>query len=74
MPPIALSDSQLDIVLNASRPLQPHQRPAFLEAVAQALRGQPIGDGVVFRICHEQQRLMFDPPDVSESGRVSKYR
>jgi len=32
--PIALSDSQLDMILNAARPLQPDQRGPFLEAVA----------------------------------------
>jgi hypothetical protein len=66
--PIALSDSQLDMIIRASRPLQPHQREAFLEAVAQALHGQPIGDGTVYKACREQQRLMFDPPDLTTTG------
>jgi hypothetical protein len=69
MRPIALSDSQLDIVLNASRPLPPDRRGEFLEAVARALHGQPIGDGTVFKVCGEQQAKLFDPPDLS-TGRM----
>jgi hypothetical protein len=37
MPPLALTDSQLDTVYRAAGPLAPAVRPAFLELVAQSL-------------------------------------
>jgi hypothetical protein len=37
MPPLALTDSQLDTVYRAAGPLAPAVRPAFLELMAQSL-------------------------------------
>ena len=77
MPPIRLSDSELDAVMSAARPLAVERRDAFLQQVAGALqRCGELGPGVVHRICAEAQRAHFDPPDLSAgaSGRVSKYR
>jgi hypothetical protein len=39
MPPIRLSDSELDAVMAAARPLAVERRDAFLQAVAGALQG-----------------------------------
>jgi hypothetical protein len=37
-----------------AEPLHPHDRGAYLRAVADALRGQPeIDDGLLARICRE---------------------
>ena len=75
MPPIRLSDSELDAVMAAARPLAVERRDAFLQQVAITLqRCGEIGPGVVHRICAEVQRVHFDPPDLS--GRVGggKYR
>ena len=49
--PINLSDEQLSHVTRLAEPLAPHDRSAFLAALAQLLRHepQPLGDGVVFR-------------------------
>jgi hypothetical protein len=70
MPPIHLSDSELDAVMAAARPLAVERRDAFLQAVAGALRGcGEIGPGVVHRVCAETQRAFFDPPDLSRPGR-----
>jgi hypothetical protein len=33
-----------------------------------------LGPGVVHRICAEQQRAFFDPPDLGHGNGVSKYR
>jgi len=77
MPPIRLSDSELDAVMSAARPLAVERRDEFLQAVANALQGcGEIGPGVVHRICAEAQRQHFDPPDLGAGaqGRVSKYR
>ena len=74
MRPLALSDSQLDTIMRAAGPLPPAQRAAFLHDVAAARNGHELGDGLVARVCAEQQRRCFDAPDLSGSGAVSKYR
>ena len=66
---LKLTDSELDQVYAAARPLDVDLRDAFLRAVANALAGQQtIGPGLVARTCRELQRQFFDPPD------TSKYR
>ena len=45
MPPLALSDSQLDAVLAAAAPLPVTARDQFLVDLAAALQGQDLGDG-----------------------------
>jgi hypothetical protein len=77
MPPLALTDSQLDAVYQAAGPLSPAVRPAFLELVAQALAGAgEIGDGTVARVCAEVQRRFWVPPPLAAGapGRGAKYR
>jgi hypothetical protein len=70
MPPIRLSDSELDAVMAAARPLPVERRDAFLQAVAGALAGcGEIGPGVVHRICAETQGRFFDPPDLTHPSR-----
>ena len=52
MPPIRLTDSELEAVLAAARPLAVDRRDDFLQAVAGALQScGEIGDGVVHRVC-----------------------
>ena len=61
--PLRLSDSELDAVMRAAQPIEPANRGAFLEAVAARLaRTSELGEGVVFRICAELQRLYFNAP------------
>jgi hypothetical protein len=61
--PIALSDSELDIIFNAARPLAVQKRDAFLQDVAKHLAALPVrGDGIVHRVVAEVQREHFDPP------------
>jgi len=75
MPPVRLSDDELDAVMTAARPLDPHQRDGFLEEVASALATcGVIGPGVVHRICSEIQRRYFDAPELDGRGGVPKYR
>jgi hypothetical protein len=77
MPPIRLSDSELDAVLAAARPLDVRMRDAFLQRVASELgRCGELGPGVVHRVCAEVQREYFDPPQFATgaSGRTGKYR
>jgi hypothetical protein len=77
MPPIRLSDSELDAVMAAARPLAVERRDAFLQAVAGALQGcRELGPGVVHRVCAETQRAFFDPPQLAAGapGHGAKYR
>jgi hypothetical protein len=63
--PLALSDDELAMMVAAARPLAPHQRDGFLQAVADELsRCGQVGPGVVHRICREMQRKFFDAPDL----------
>jgi hypothetical protein len=64
--PLRLSDSQLDAVFAASRPLQPGDRDAFLLELAAALAGivDP-GDGDIARAIRQTQRRFFDPPELN---------
>lgn len=65
MPPIKLTDAELDAVLAAARPLDVRVRDAFLQAVADALQGySEIGPGLVGRVVSQIQKQYFDPPDL----------
>jgi hypothetical protein len=60
---LKLSDSELDVIFAAARPLQVEDRDAFLRAVAERLSSLPhLGDGLVFQICREVQREHWNPP------------
>ena len=60
---LGLTDSELDIVFAAARPLEVANRDAFLQAVAERLSSLPhLGDGLVFQICREVQREHWEPP------------
>ena len=73
--PLKLSDSELDAVMAAARPLDVSLRDAFLQQVASALQGcREIGPGVVYRVAAETQRRFFEPPDLSKARDQSKYR
>jgi hypothetical protein len=75
MPPLALSDSQLETVYRAASPLAPEVRGAFLELVAQRLAGAgEIGDGTVARVCAEAQRRFWIPPELARRAGTSKWR
>jgi hypothetical protein len=63
MPPVKLTDAQLDAILAAARPLAVGDRDAFLQDVAAALQGRSeLGDGDVYRAIADVQRRHHDPP------------
>jgi hypothetical protein len=70
MPPLSLSDAQMD-AMRAAGPLQPDQRDVFLERVAARLRGREIGDGVIGRVCAEEQRNLLSAERCA-SGKYSR--
>jgi hypothetical protein len=53
----------MDMVLHAAKPLSPLERDGFLQALAEALRGQhEIGDGALYRAIRIVQQKHFKPP------------
>jgi hypothetical protein len=64
--PICLSDSELNAVMDACRPLAPHARDRFLRQVAAAIvaLGPERGDGAVHRAIRSVWREHFDAPDL----------
>jgi hypothetical protein len=60
--PLALSDSQYTMLIEIARPLPVELREEFLERVAQKLRGQELGDGVVYKAAMATQRELFSYP------------
>jgi hypothetical protein len=72
--PLRFSDEQLAQIMRCAQPLHPRVRIAFIEAVANELRGKVLGDGVVFRVCREVLRnsTLFDPPTLGP-GHTSKW-
>ncbi len=77
MPPIRLSDSELDAVMSAARPLAVEMRDPFLRAVAHELQDcREIGPGVVHQVCREQQRIFMNGawPEFTRATGAGKYR
>jgi hypothetical protein len=71
--PLALSDAEITMIMQCSRPLQPDDRSRFIELVAAKVRGaKEIGEGEVWRACVEAQRALFSPP--IDPPRAGKYR
>src|SRR6266568_1982266 len=61
MPPLRLSDAQLDAIITAAKPIPVGARDAFLREVAAALAGlADPGDGDVARAIRAVQRKHFD--------------
>ncbi len=73
MRPIALSDEQLTMIMQAVRPLLPRDRGSLLESVARELQDRPtIGDGSLHLIVRELQRRHFDPPNLREAAQAPR--
>jgi hypothetical protein len=61
---LALTDHQLQMLLDASRPISVERRDAFLHDVASQLAARTdVGDGELHRLLHELQRRHIDYPD-----------
>jgi len=63
--PICLTDSELEAIMSAAKPLQPADRDRFLRAVAEAITALPeVGPGSIHRAIAELQRQYFVAPDL----------
>jgi hypothetical protein len=74
---LALTDSQMDQILLAAKPLRPHDRDGFLKTVVVMLGNShgPVGDGDVNRAVRAAVKTFFDPPELGHApGAISKYR
>jgi hypothetical protein len=68
--PIKLTDSELDAVMRAARPLSVDRRDAFLQQIAHELSScGERGPGSVHRAIRSVVRDYFDPPDLGGGGR-----
>jgi hypothetical protein len=73
---LRLTDTELEIVMDAARPLEPERRSVFLERVATELAAMPEaerGVGTVARLVRELHAEHFAAPDLSR-GRTSRSR
>jgi hypothetical protein len=64
MPPLALSDSELEVVMTLAAPIDPAMRDPFLRAVAIELgrySAEAIGPGLISRVGRELQRQFLTP-------------
>jgi len=74
MSPIALSDTQLDIIMAAAKPLSPSDRDVFLRRVAAALASEPLlGDGLVARTCRQVFSEHWVAPELDPRVGVGKH-
>ena len=66
--PVEVTDEQMTMIYRASDALLPPDRPAFLSALADRLRGEAIvGDGSIGRAIRELQRQYLRPPLKTEA-------
>jgi hypothetical protein len=73
--PISLTDSELEAVMNAARPLAPRERDRFLRRIAEVICMLPErGDGAVARAIRSVWREYYDVPDLrSDEPRSRAY-
>ena len=67
---VTLTDAQIAAITNATRPLQPSERTAFMAALFEELiaRQDQIGDGSLARTLRDLQRRYFAYPTDEEAG------
>jgi hypothetical protein len=73
--PIALSDDELQAVMDAARPLAPRDRDQFLRRIAAVITALPVrGPGVIHRAIRSTWREFYDVPDLrSDEPRSRAY-
>jgi hypothetical protein len=72
--PLSFSPEEMDLLVELSRPIEPAQRSAFLDAVAAAIEGQPSGPGLVHQVGRRIQRQFWTPPELSPNATTPVHR
>jgi hypothetical protein len=67
-------DEELSLLLELSRPIEPAQRSAFLDAVAAAIGEQASGPGLVHQVGRRVQRQFWTPPQISPNATAPVHR
>jgi hypothetical protein len=74
MPPLALSDEEMNTIFRLAGPLHPHDRGPFLETVAERLRSVEIlGPGVVTRVAAETQPQFYRAPELEPKRMPTRW-
>ena len=72
---ISLDDSEMQILLSAAAPLQPHQRDQFLRDCASELsKFEVVGPGIISRTVSKLQKQHLVPRSMSNRDRVKHPR
>ena len=67
--PLSLTDDEYNAVMQAAAPIHPHQRDAFLKALAGELERHPVvGPGVVHRCAAQLQRTFVVADHTAADG------
>jgi hypothetical protein len=72
--PLSFSAEEMDLLLELSRPIEPAQRSAFLDAVAAAIGEQASGPGLVHVTARRIQRDFWTPPQLSPNTSALVHR
>jgi hypothetical protein len=72
--PLSFSAEEMDLLLELSRPIEPAQRSAFLDAVAAAIGEQASGPGRVHVTARRIQRQFWTPPELSPNATAPVHR
>ena len=72
-PPLALTNSELDIIMRHAAPLAPSDRRSFVETVVRALRGVEPGPGSIARACRQAQHAFINRAVGIDRQKGEKY-
>ena len=72
--PLSFSPEEMDLLLELSRPIEPAQRSAFLDAVATAIGEQASGPGLVHVTARRIQREFWTPLALSPNATAPVHR
>jgi hypothetical protein len=70
--PLSFSAEEMDLLLSLAAPIQPAQRAAFLDAVAEAIGGRASGPGLVHQVGRRVQRQFWTPPQLPNASPVHR--
>jgi hypothetical protein len=72
--PLNLSDTELEIIINAAKPFQPGDRDPLLRALAQELSGYKQIGSVNFGLAKNLQRSFFSTRPISAATAASAVK